>query len=807
VGTLWQDIRLGFRLLWKAPGFTVVAISALALGIGANAAIFSVVDAVLLRPLPFHDPGRLLVILEKSATLHNPRMFVSPADFLDWRSTVRSLEGLAAVQALRMNLNGGPNGHIDPEELGVERVSASLFPTLGVQPVLGRSFRPEEDSPGQTNFALLSHRLWRRRFGADPAIAGKSIRLRDQSYTVTGVLPAGFALFDEGIDLWIPIGLNPNDPRGAIGRNLIVIARLAKGATLDAARTEMDAIGSRLRQVRPGFNGGWMPSILRLEDELVGPVRPALLVLLGAVALLLLIGCANVANLLLARAAGREKEMSIRAALGAGRGRIVRQLLTESVLLGLMGGAAGLLLAAVGIRGLISLAPASIPRIGEAGLDLRLLAFTFTVSVLTGVLFGLVPALEVSRTNLSSALKEGGRGGTQGRAAKYLRDALVVGEMALAVVVLIAAGLLVQSFLRLRAADPGFRPANLLTLRVPLAGGRNAAELRRIAFFQQLLDRVVALPGVRAASGVSALPLTGLGIGTTFLIAGRPVPPPEDQPIVPARAASPGYHAAIGLPLRSGRAFTEFDTREAPGVAIVNETMARTFWPGASPIGSRLTLDTPARTVQVVGVVGDTHADRIENQDWPTIYVPYAQAPSNAMTLVIRTAGDPLALAGAITASIRQLDPDQPVADVRSMEQVLAEGVAASRFNALLLAVFAGVAFVLAAVGIYGVISYHVSERTREFGIRLAMGAVRSDILRLVMLRAILLGGLGIGIGLGAALALTRLLASLLYLVEARDLPTFLAIVLALGAVALIASFVPARRALAIDPVMALRHD
>ena len=807
MGRFWEDARHGVRLLWKTPSFTAVAVAALALGIGATSAVFSVVDAVLLRPLPFRDPSRLLVLWEKNPARNRYRMFVSPADFLEWRAQARSFSGMAAVQSSRMNLTGGPNGHIDPEEIAVERVSASLFPTLGVEPAIGRAFLAAEDQPGRGSVVLLSHRLWQRRFGADPAIAGKVIRLRDQAYTVTGVLPAGFAVVDAGVDAWLPLGLAPGDPRNATARNLMVIARLGPGFAPEQARTEMEGIGARLERASPNTNAGWRPSLFDLREEIAGSVRTAMLVLLGAVALLLLIACANVANLLLARASRRSREIAIRTALGATRTRLMAQLLTESVLLGLAGGTAGLFLAWSGIRALRALAPAGIPRVAQTAVDLRLLAFTFAVSLATGVIFGVVPALQSSRADLHEPLKEGGRGGTTGRAGLQLRSGLVVAEVAIAVVVLIGAGLLLRSFLRLRGANPKFQPSSLLTLQIPLAGGRNAAPQRRIAFFAEVVDRCAAIPGVRSAGAVASLPLTGLGVGSTFAVDGRPAPPPEERPIGLVRAATPRYLHTLGIPLRAGRDFGEFDRADTPPVAIVNETLARRFWPAANPLGGRLVIDNVSRTAEVVGVAGDVKPDRLENDDWPTIYLPYAQAPAASMTLTLRTAGDPVSAAGAAIREVRALDPDQPVADVRAMDQVLEGSIAGARFNTLLLAIFAGVAFLLATVGIYGIIAYTVTERTHEFGIRLALGASGGDIARMVVGHAARLAGTGIILGVAAALGLTRLMASLLYTVTPTDPATFAGIVVLLGGVALLAGWLPSRRAAALDPARSLRHE
>jgi putative ABC transport system permease protein len=806
--SLGRDLRHGARLLWKAPGFSAVALAALALGMGATSAIFSVVDAVLLKPLPFRDPQRLLVIWESNPAQNLKEMFVSPNDFLEWRSQSRALEALAAVEDVYVNLTGGPNGYIEPEELRAERVSSSLFPLLGVQPVVGRAFSSEEDQPGRADYALLSHSLWQRRFGGDRSIAGKAIRLRDRSYTVVGVLPAGFSVLDPAVDVWIPLGLDPHDARTVGSHFLIVIARLKPGAGLDRARTEMDMIGSRLEQANPARDQGWRPSLIPLREQLVGNVRPALLVLLAAVGFLLAMACVNVANLLLARGAARQKEIAIRTALGAGRGRIVAQLLSESVLLALAGGALGVALARGVVVLVARLGPASIPRLAEARIDARLFLFALAVSLATGILFGIAPAIQLSGANLNAALTEVGRGGTTGRSGRMVRHALVVAEVALAVVVLIGAGLLMRSFVRLRSADPGFQPSGLLTLRVPLAGGRNAAPDRRIAFSQQVADRVATLPGVRAVGAVNGLPLTGLGGGSTFAVDGRPAPPPEQRPVALLRSATSAYFRTMGIPLLAGRALADSDTSQAPPVIVVNQTLARRFWPVRNPIGGRLVVDAlNGRVAEIVGVVADVKPERIEGQDWPTIYSPYAQAPVAAMTMVVRTARPPLSLASAVEREVHQLDPDQPVAEMRSMEEVVGRAIAGARFNTALLAVFAEIAFLLAAVGIYGVISCDVSERTHEIGIRVALGAQPGDVLKLVVGHGARLAAYGIAAGLAAAFALTRLMASMLYGVNPADAYTFAAIPVLLGVVALAASYLPSRRALALDPVTALRHE
>jgi putative ABC transport system permease protein len=803
-----RDLRHGARLLWKAPGFSAVALAALTLGMGATSAIFSVVDAVLLKPLPFRDPQRLLVLWERNPAQNLEKIYVAPGNFLEWRNQSRALEALAALHDVHINLTGGPNGHIDPEELLAERVSWSLFPLLGVQPVVGRAFSSEEDQPGRADCALLSHALWQRRFGGDLSIAGKAIRLRDRSYTVVGVLPAGFSVLDSAVDVWIPLGLDPHDAHTAGMRFLTVIARLNRGVEMGRAQTEMDVIGNRLEQAHPALDRGWRPSLFPLREELVGHVQQALLVLMAAVGFLLLMACVNVANLLLARGLTRRKEIAIRTALGAGRSRIVVQLLSESMLLALAGGALGMALARGVVALVARLGPASIPRLAEARIDARLFLFALGVSVATGILFGIAPAMQSSGANLNAALTEGGRGGTVGRSGRMVRNALVVAEVALAVVVLIGAGLLMRSFARLRSADPGFRPSGLLTLRVPLAGGRNTAPDRRIAFFQQVADRVATLPGVGAVGAVNGLPLTGLGPGSNFAVDGRPAPAPEQRPLGLLRSVTAAYFRTMGIPLVAGRVFADSDTSQAPPVIVVNQTLARRFWPNGNPLGGRLVVDqNNGRVAGIVGVVGDVKPERIEDQDWPTIYNPYTQVPVTTMTMVVRTAQPPLSLASAVEREVHQLDPDQPVADVRSMEEVAGRAIAGARFNTLLLGVFAQIAFLLAAVGIYGVISCDVSERTHEIGIRVALGAQPGDVLKLVLGQGARLAGYGIAAGMVAAFALTRLMASMLYGVKATDAYTFAAIPVLLGAVALAASYLPARRALRLDPVTALRHE
>jgi len=802
---LGRDLRHGVRLFWKSPGVTLVSLVALALGMGAAAAIFSVADAVLLKPLGFREPERLLVVWEKNPAQNKFRMFVAAGNFLEWRRQSRLLESTGAFQDVHVNLSGGPNGPIDAEELAAQRISAGLFPLLGVQPLVGRGFSPEEDQPGRTNFALLSYSLWQRRFSGDRSIAGQTIRLRDQSYTVVGVLPPGVQILNSPADVWIPLGLDANDPRTVRARFLTVIGRLRSGATLPQAQAELDTIGGRLELADPALNRGWRPNLFPMREELTGSVRQPLLILMGAVGFLLLIACVNVANLLLARGGARSKEFAVRAALGAGRRRIVFQLLAESLTLAAAGGILGLVVAWGGVGLLTRLGSATIPRLAGARLDWRVFLFALAVSAITGVLFGLAPALQVSTADPHAALIEGGRGSTAARSSRLLRNGLVVSEVALASLVLIGAGLLMRSFVRLRAVDPGFQPSNLLTLRLPLSP--SLPMERRVASLNQLSRSVATLPGVLSIGAVNNLPLTGLGIGTTFAVDGRPAPPPEQRPIGLVRGVTPDYFRTMAIPLVSGRFFTESDNAQAPPRIIVNQALARRFWPQSSPLGGRLAIDPENRIAEIVGVVGDVKPVRLDGDDSPTIYNPYPQTTFNTMVMVVRTAVPPEALESSVEHALHQSNPNQPVADMRPMDAVVDRAVSTARFDTLVLAVFAQIAFLLAATGIYGVVAYDVSRRTSEIGIRISLGAQPRDVLVLILGQCARLASLGIVLGLAGAFALTRLMRSMLFGVKPTDAYTFAMVSLLLGAAALVAAYLPSRRAMALEPAAALRHE
>ena len=809
--TLAQDVRYAARMLARQPGFTAVAALTLALGIGANTAIFSVVEAVLLRPLPYRHAGRTVLLWESQRLRDLPRNVVNPANFLDWREQAKSFDQMAAFADLRYNLTGAG----DPEEVPAQIVTPNLFPLLGARAELGRTFTPEDAKSGHDDVAILSHGLWRRRFGGAPGIIGRTLSLNGHAVTVIGVMPPGFQWFiqeksltGKPAQLWVPLGFTEEN-RVRRGRYLQAVARLAPGVSLARARAEMDAIAGRLESQYPKFNHGWGVRVVPLRDQLAGEIRPALLVLLAAVGFVLLIACVNVANLLLARAAGRHKEIAIRSSIGAGRRRIIRQLLTESLLLALLGGALGLLLSRACLRALVALSPPNLAGVGQAGLDLPVLAFTLAVTVLTGVVFGLVPALEASRVNLSGALNESSRGNAGSRRGRRLRDALVVAEVGLALVLLVGAGLMIRSFLRLQAVDPGFDAKGLLTMRVHLPAAKYPEDVKVNAFFREAAARLRTLPGVVSASTVSALPFADLGAATSFNIEGTSFRNEADKPTTDVRVVDEEYFHTLGIPLIAGRTFTAQEAVEDRKVAVINETLARKYFPGANPVGKRILVNMTAEPTytEIIGVVGDARYASLDGELHPMVYWTPPHLAYSAMTFVLRTAGDPGDLARAARREIQAIDKDQPVSDVRTMESWLSESLARTRFGTLLLGAFAGLALTLAAAGLYGVMSYAVAQRQNEIGVRMALGARAGDVLRLVIRQGLALVLAGVALGLLGALALTRLLASLLYEVSATDPLTFAALALLLTAVSTIACYIPARRAARVDPLIAMRYD
>jgi putative ABC transport system permease protein len=805
LSSFWKDIRFGLRTLAKSPGTTLAALIALALGIGANSAIFSVVSGVLLNPLPYPQPDQLVVVMMKNPQAGFPRFTVSVPDYEDFRRQSRSFQGLAAISAGRFNLTGGDR----PEALQGAAVSADFFHTLRMEPVLGRGFRPEEERPGGERVAVLSDGLWRRRFGADPGIIRRAVILDGDSYAVIGVAPPGFDLPAKR-DIWLPLTVDPaKENRGA--HYLRVVGRLKPGVALQQARTEMTEIAGRLEHQYPDTNTGWGTLVIPLAELQVENIRTALLILLIFVSFVLLIACADVANLLLARVAAREREIALRAALGADRARLVRQMLTETLLLFLAGGLVGLLLAYWGVRALIALNPDGIPRSQEVRLDGRVLLFTLAVSLATGLLFGLVPALAGTGRRLGEALKEGGRAVAGGVRGRLVRDALVLAQVALTLVLLLGAGLLIQSFARLRAVDPGFRPQGVLTARLDLPQTKYPDPQRQVVFYRGLLERVRTLPGVEQAGFLFPLPFGGSDMVLAFSVAGRPAPPPNAVPSTNVRTATPGAFRALGIPLRRGRLFDERDNESGMRVLLVNETMAAQVWPNEDPLGKRLTFedtkDPKAHWYTVVGVVGDVRHQSLGEEAGSEAYWPQFQDPITSATLVVRGAGDPGRLTGPIRAAVRAFDPDLPLDKVTPLSEVVAASLAQSRFKAVLLALFAGLALVLAMVGVYGVVSYTVTQRTHEIGIRMALGAQREQVLRLVVRQGMTQVLIGLALGLAGGWFASRFLAGQVYGLSATDPLTFVAVPLGLAAVALLANYLPARRATRVDPLAALRQD
>jgi putative ABC transport system permease protein len=788
-------------MLLKNPGFAAIAVIALALGIGANTAIFSVVNTILLRSLPYDDPDRLMVVKENKLPQF-PEFSVSPGNFLDWQKQNGSFEKLAAVQGSSYNL---VTGDAEPERLDGARVSAGLFEMLGVKPVQGRTFLEEEDQPGHQNVVVLSSNLWKRRFGSDSNIIGQSITMSAASYTIIGIMPTSFQFPDRDIDLWTPIAFTAAQAQQHGSHYVLVIGRLKPGVTTEQARTEMSAIAARLAEQYPNSNAGWSTIVVPMQEFEVRDIKPALLVLLGAVALVLLIACANVANLLLARSTARQKEIAIRTALGASRSRVVRQLLTESVLLAVVGGGAGLLLAAWGTRSLLALAPEDLPRVKDVALDGRVLGFTLLVTLITGIVFGLVPALQASRPNLNETLKEGGRGTTGGH--HRVRSSLVITEVALALVLLVGAGLLIRSFIRLQQVNPGFNTKNAMSANVALPGRKYPNSDQYLSFFTQLIEKIGALPGVVAVGASQSLPIQGDYI-VGFTIQGRPPNPPGEDKSTNYYAVTPDYFKAMGIPLLRGRLFTEQDSRNAPRVAVINETMARTYFSDEDPIGKGINLSQGQEGFrEIVGIVGDVKQYGLAQPSTLQTYEPYLQMPFSGVTLVVRTEGNPTALSGPIRSEVFALDKEQPVSRIRTLNQIVSGSVQQQRFTMLLLGVFAAVALILAAVGLYGVMNYAVTQRTHEIGIRMALGANTGNVLRLVVGHGMLLALIGVAIGLGGAFAFTRLMSKLLFAVSTTDSVTFAGISVLLTGVALVACLVPARRATKVDPMVALRHE
>ncbi|MGD8867509.1 MAG: ABC transporter permease [Gemmatimonadales bacterium] len=819
--SLFQDLRYAIRRLHHSPGFTLVAVLTLGLGIGANTAVFSVVNTVLLRPLPYTHPERLTLIWTNFG-IDLPQNWLSGPEFEELREFNTVFQEVGVVVPTTASLIGAG----EPEQLNVAAASGTFFSVLDVEPQLGRVMTEADDHGAAEKVAVLTDGFWKRRFGADPDVIGTTLNLDGQVFTVIGVLPRDFeilhpdAQFPKSVDVWVPLvplygalyGLNDYSEAPRSSHGLRGFGRLKPGITLARAQADMDAVARAMQEKSPDYYDfpGWGLTVLSLHDDLVEDVKPALLVLLGAVGFVLLIACVNVANLMLVRAAGREREIAVRSALGAGRRRLTRQLLTESVTLGVAGGAFGLALAFALVRAVTAFAPANLPRGDEIGLDIGVLLFTLIVSLLTGLVFGVLPALYARREDLVESLKEGARGATAGMKGRRARTGLVVAEVALALVLLAGAGLMVRSFNRLLASDLGYNPRNVLTLHVPLS--MSTSSQRAISFWDQLLSRTTALPGVTSAGAISQLPLSGSAMsGTTRIENSETVPEDQRAWEVDRRAVSPDYFRTMGVPILRGRPFSEADNGAAPPVAIVDETFVRHFWPGEDPIGQRIAINRDSNGEllwrEVVGVVAHARHNNVATVGREQAYFPYNQYPQARMYLAARAAVEPLSLARPVQREVWSLDPNQPVADVQTMEARVAAALSQPRFALLLFGSFAFLALVMAAVGVYGVISYTVSQRSHEIGIRMAVGADRRSVVSHVMRQGMALVAAGLIIGAAAALALTRLLGSLLYEVSASDPLTYAAGILLLAVVAALACGVPALRAARLQPVEVLRRE
>ncbi|MEO8024985.1 MAG: ABC transporter permease [Bryobacteraceae bacterium] len=795
-----RDFVFALRQLRRSPAFTVTAILAIALGIGANTAIFSVVNSVILKPLPFKDPEGLVMIWEHNFQRDKRQNVVAPADYLDWKAQAKSFSAMSAVIDVRANLIEG-----EPEQIRQEMVEASFFPMLGAQTVVGRTFSPEEDRSEAAPVAVLSHDLWVRKFNADPNIVGRKINMDSKPATVIGVLSADFAVLATPVDLWTTgffrKGINY---RVNYGRFMRLIARRNPGVSTTQAQAELSGIAQRLEQEHPDFNKGWGVNIVPLHEQFAGPIRTPLMILLGAVGFVLLIACANVANLLLARAAAREKEVAIRASLGAGRGRLIRQFLVESLTLAAIGGALGVLLGYWTIKLIKLFGPADVYRLQSARLDWTTVGYCAAATVLASVTFGLAPALAAAREDVSAALKDSGRGSSS-RAGNRLRGVLIVAETALCLVLLIGAGLMLKSFVRMTSVDPGFDPSNVLTFNV--APTSPSSPEHNVAFFVEAIDRLKRIPGVRDASAITWLPFSGPGAATSFSVVGRPAPPPGQSPTTDVRVIHPDFFRVLGIPLKRGRFMESNDYRaEAPRKYIVNESMAKLVFPNEDPLGKQLVVamgdDKPG---EIIGIVGDVKFAGFDGEVRPMVYYPHPQLPIRFMTLVVKTSGDPRLFAAPALATIREMAPTQAVTDMKPMTDWMAASVAQTRFQMSLLIGFASLALILAAVGLYGVVAYFVQQRTQEIGIRMALGAQPSEVSFFVIRQGLQLVAVGAVLGLAGALALNRFFTELLFETPGTDWVTYGGVTTLLLLIALAACYGPARRATRIDPVNALR--
>jgi putative ABC transport system permease protein len=805
---LSKDIRYGFRMLRKSPSFTFFAVAVLALGIAANSAIFSIADNVLVRPLPYRDSNRLVMVWEDASAYGFPKDTPAAGNFADWKSRNQVFDDVSAIAGASLNLTGDGN----PEDLIGKRVRTNLFSVLGVTPALGRDFRPDDDLPGSTHVAILSHGLWLRRFGGDPEIVGKEITLNFEKCTVVGVMKRGMQFPDRETELWVPSRFTSEQLANHGNHFLQVIARLKPGISIKTANANLATIAAQLEKENPDSNAKIGAFAVPLREELAGEVRPAILMLVGAVCFVLLIACANVANLLLSRATGRRRELAMRLALGATRGRVIQQMLTESVLLALFAGAAGLLLSVWGTKFLATLIPAGFAPLAGTGVDARVLFFTMFVSLATGILFGIIPASRVSQFHLTPALNQGGGHGSVGSGGHRLRDALVVCEVALAIILLAGAALLIRSLQNLYHLDPGFRADHVLVMRTPLPRQKYEAFVPRVAFYDQVLAKVEALPGVIAAGYTTWVPLTNTGGATGITIQGKPEPAPGSILIPNTRIISLDYMKALQMKLIEGRAIEERDGTGKLPVALINQTMARNYWQGENPIGKQFKVggyNEESPWIAVIGIVGDVHQAGLDVPARAEMYLPYQQQDFGYEPeyLAVRTSGDPMALAETVRQQIWSVDKEQPVAGMMPLEDLVDENLSSRRMQASLLSGFAGLALLLVTLGIYAVLSFAVTQRTQEIGVRVAMGAQPRDVLRMVFAQGFKLFLIGAAIGLAAALALSRALVHLLFGVSAYDPASFASVTVLLAAVALLACYVPARRATRVDPLIALRYE
>jgi putative ABC transport system permease protein len=815
------EIKVALRGLAKSPGFTAIAIVTIALAIGANTAVLSLVNALLIRPLPYKNPQQLVLVWEQFANQGLDRIPVSAPEYLDYEKELQSYERIAAFDYVDLNLTGGEM----PERVQGAVVSPSLFPLLGISPIRGRAFESNETQAGRDDVVVISARLWQRRFNSDPNVLNSKLALNGRTYTVVGIMPASFEFplplfnvqgnqFAERADIWKPISFTEDELKSRGSRSYGVIGRLRSGVSAKQAQAELNTITANwIPRFKDNYavETGFGARVFGLQEQVVGGMRPALLILLGAVALVLLIACANLTTMLLARGGSREREMAIRVALGAGPLRLLRFLLIESVLLSVIGGVAGIVTAIWGLDVLAAVGAKTVPRLREVNLDATVLSLTFVISVATGVLFGIAPALASARPELTEALKEGGRGASSGVRRNQLRNTLVVSEIALALVLLIGAGLLMKSFVHLQNVNPGFNGKNVVTAELSLPLLKYLRGKPVIDFYAEVLRRVRALPGVQTAAFTNALPLSGSNTDNSFHIEGRNEMQTKVFPDEEIRSITPDYFRVLQTPLLRGRLFTEADTADAPGVVIVNQAMANKYWPGEDAVGKRINFgDADPNNIKwftIVGVVSDIHHQGLDVDPKPEFYLPHPQRAYRGMILTVRSAQDPRALIPTLRKEIGAIDPDQPLANVRTLETVTSESIAPRRMSVVLLGAFASIALLLAAVGIYGVISYLVVQRTHEIGVRMALGAQRQDVLQMVVGHALKLVGIGALIGLALAFLSTRALAALLYSVSAFDLTTFLFVTITLAGVALIASYIPALRATRADPMIALSHN